>query len=244
MRLFQYWDTPEPPDEVAEWIDGFRATNPEMKHRLFDRDSASWFIGKWVGRRERQTFDALAVPAMQADYFRLCAIWAQGGVWVDADYQSGVPLRDVLEGVPETLLLTWYGHVDNSFMMCRDRGNPFLHACRDLATLNVEARTPERAYIATGPGVLSAVRVLIEPESSGEVATQFQRIRGSIGDSTTIMERARTALRVTPELERAFKAATLIEVAAMKRWLSRKKRPAYKKTTRHWQNWDGPQYID
>jgi hypothetical protein len=58
MKLFQYW---EPPDEVAEWIEGFRVKNPDFKHRLYDRGSASWFIRKNLGERHQRAFDALLV---------------------------------------------------------------------------------------------------------------------------------------------------------------------------------------
>ena len=244
MRLFQYWDTGDPPPEVAAWVDGFRSMNPEMSHTLYDRDQASWFIGKRIGLRERRTFDTLLIPAMQADYFRLCAICSRGGVWVDADYQAAAPLREVLDDVPEALFLSWFGHVDNSFMMCRSPAKAFLSAALRLATLNIETRMNGRAYMVSGPGALSAIRVLVDPESTEQVEAQFHRLRGAVGDCATTMERARTAIPVTPELKQAFQAARLIEVAAMKPWLSRRKKPAYKQTSVHWQNWVGSIYAE
>lgn len=243
MGLFQYWDTGEPPDEVAEWIDRLRAINPGLRHTLYDRDQASWFIGKRVGARERRAFDSVLVPAMQADYFRLCALSSRGGIWVDADYQPVAPLDGALAGAPDSLLLSWCGHVDNSFMMCRAPGNPFVRACRDLVTLNIEARAPQRAYVVSGPGALSSVRLLVEPESSGDVHEQFQRLRSLVGDCADVVARARSVISVTPELRKAFTSARLVEVSAMSPWLSRRRKPAYKQTQVHWQNWSGPQYA-
>ena len=243
MRLFQYWDTGSPPEEVAGWIEGFRAANSGMKHRLYDRASASAFIGRRVGERERRAFDALAVPAMQADYFRLCAMWAVGGVWVDADYQSKAPLKKLLRQAEGTLLQFWHGHIVTGVILAREPGDAFLRACLDLATVSIEARAPQSAYMSTGPGVLNAVRVMADPAAFDEVLTQYRNIGQSVGDFGDLLDRARATTRVTPELEAAFKALTLIEVTAMKPWIAWKK-PAYKQTGRHWQNWTGPQYFD
>ncbi|HEY5411517.1 MAG TPA: glycosyltransferase, partial [Caulobacteraceae bacterium] len=126
MRLFQYWDTGSPPDEVAGWIEGFRVGNPGFRHRLYDRDAASWFIGKQVGEREKRAFDAIAVPSMQSDYFRYCAVWALGGIYVDADFQSLAPLSGLLDQAPHSLMLVWDGHMVAGLMMCRQPGDPFV----------------------------------------------------------------------------------------------------------------------
>ena len=243
MRLFQYWDTGAPPEEIAGWVEGFRAANPGMKHRLYDRASASAFIGRRLGERERRAFDTLAVPAMQADYFRLCALWAVGGVWIDADYQAKRPLKDLLRQAPGGLMQLWHGHVVTGVIMAREPGDAFLRACLGLATLSIEARAPQTAYMSTGPGVVNAVRVIADPSSLEEVTTQYRNIGNSVGDFAELLERARASVGATPELAAAFKALTLIEVTAMKPWIGWKK-PAYKQTDRHWQNWTGPQYLE
>src|SRR5665213_1522838 len=140
MRLFQYWDAREPPAEVAEWIEGFRTMNPDLKHRLYDRGSASWFIKKHLGEQERRAFDACAVPAMQADYFRLCAMVAKGGVWFDADCIAVRPLSTLIERVPSLLLVILDGGIINSTLIARARGNPFLSLCLKLSTRVIEER--------------------------------------------------------------------------------------------------------
>ena len=117
MRLFQYWDSGDPPDDVAACIQSVRDLSPEFEHELFDRDQAAWFIGKRLGDRERAAFLSLAVPAMQGDYFRLCALWARGGLWVDADCRAVRPLRKLLVAAPTGFITMYARRLQNSLIL-------------------------------------------------------------------------------------------------------------------------------
>ena len=241
MKLFQYWDTLDPPPEVAGWIEGFRLGNPDFQHRVYDRDRASWFIGKQVGERERRAFDAIAVPSMQSDYFRYCAVWAKGGVYVDADFQSLAPLPGLLDQAPRSLMLSWDGHIVAGLMMCRRRGDPLVRACLDLSTANIEARALSSAYTAAGPGVINAIRALIDPGAFDEVAKGFDNVFGREWGFPELMDRARRTVAVTRPLAEAFGALTVIPAKRIGTWIGRKA-PAYKETERHWLNWRGSLY--
>ena len=243
MRLFQYWDAPDPPAEVAEWIEGFRVGNPGLRHRLYDRETASWFIGKQVGEREQRAFDAIAVPSMQSDYFRYCAVWAKGGAYVDADFQCVAPLAGLLGQAPRSLMLSWDGHIVAGLMMCRQPGDPFVRACLDLSTSNIEARALSSAYTAAGPGVINAIRALIEPASFDEIAKGFDNFFGREWGFPELMERTRRAVVVTEPIAEAFRALTVIPVKRIGPWIGRKA-PAYKETERHWLHWRGSLYLD
>ncbi len=243
MRLYQYWDAPDPPPEIAGWIEGFRRDNPDFQHRLYDRAAAGWFIGKHLGEREQHAFEAIAVPSMQSDYFRYCAVWALGGVYVDADFQSLQPLSGLLGQAPRSLMLSWDGHVVAGLMMCRERGDPFVRACLDLSTRNIEDRALTSAYTAAGPGVINAIRVLIDPASFDEVAKGFDNFFGRGWGFPELMERARGMVVVTPQIAEAFHAMTVIHAKKLNGWIGRAA-PAYKETERHWLHWRGSIYAD
>ena len=85
--IVQYWhDVEQLPRDggecVASWINwevhGFT-------HWLFDEDAAKAFIGSSLGARYLRAFEKCYHPAMQADYFRLCYLQVEGGLYVDAD---------------------------------------------------------------------------------------------------------------------------------------------------------------
>jgi mannosyltransferase OCH1-like enzyme len=78
------------------------------------------FISQHYGQREVAAFQACAVPAMRADYIRLCMIDVFGGVYVDADNQSLVPLKDMIDRVRYSLLFTYTGMLNNGFKLFRE----------------------------------------------------------------------------------------------------------------------------
>ena len=163
MKLFQYWDTPLPPPEIARWVDGFRLHNSEFEHVLLNEATADDFIARHYGQREVRAFRACAVPAMQADFIRLCVIDTMVGIYVDADNQSLRPLAELIARAPHALTTTWLGQLSNSFLMFRRPHNPFIRACLALVLENIERRRFKSTFSATGPAVFCALQVVIDP---------------------------------------------------------------------------------
>ena len=242
MRLFQYWDTGQPPDEVAQWIEGFRVMNPDLKHQLYDRDAASWFIRKHIGLREQRAFDSCAVPSMQSDYFRLCAMKQFGGVYADADFRCLQPLADLLDPVPHGLITSWDGQLVHSFMLIRPPEDPFIEACLQLCTLNVESRDIPNAYTATGPGVPSAIQAILDPAMGAHVIKTMDNMLQKDWLFPQVVERAHRVIPITDALRRSFEALSLVKKTAIQPWIG-KTNPDYKQTDRHWLNWKGSSYC-
>lgn len=243
MKLFQYWDSATPPPEVAQWIEGFRVRNPEFDHVLFNAATAIDFIAEHFGPREVAAFQACAVPAMQADYIRLCAIDVHGGVYVDADNQSLGPLSELIERAPHALMFTWVGLVNNGFLMFRRPGDPFIKACLALTTANVEARRFDIEFTSTGPGVFNAVRALVDPAALPEILHAFDNPICASWGFPKLLAYARDLIEPTPELVRSFEAITLINALQAGPWIGADQ-PAYKAGERHWLNWKGAIYSD
>ncbi len=85
--IVQYWhnlqDLPDDIEEcIASWAN-WAATG--FTHRLFDEHGAKAFIAGALGVRHERAFERCYHPAMQADYFRLCYLFVEGGFYVDAD---------------------------------------------------------------------------------------------------------------------------------------------------------------
>jgi len=236
MKLFQYWDTGDPPDDVAASIESLRAMNPKMDHRLFDRDDAAWFIRKRFGDRQGRAFEACAVPAMQADYFRLAALTARGGVWADVDWQCVAPLDGLLVEAPRSLMLVLGNRLVTELIVAQRAGDAFMRACLELATRNVEDRLDLGVIELTGPGVPNAIwaaaggpKIDVDPNLA---------IRWS---PDAIASRARAV--VDASVGEAMLAMTRRHVLWPGRWL-RGTALAYKEGARHWTNWRGSPYLD
>ena len=232
--FFQYWDQPEPPEEVAGWIAGFAEMNPDYDHQLFSEQRAAHFIAQHF--RERAAFEACAVPAMQADYFRLCAIITAGGLYVDADNQCLQPFSTLLDPVPHALMLTWTGLINNAFIMFRQPRSPFLEACLHLATDNIEHRRFTVENTSTGPGVINAVRAVLDPDALPQMWTAFDNDFCRDWGFMDLVEIARRLIQPDEALRADFAALTLRHTLDTLPWMG-SEQPRYKQTERHWVNW-------
>lgn len=85
--IVQFWDKSDalPPD-VSKCINTWKAREVEgFQHLLFDEISAMEFISTKLGSEYVDAFNACYHPAMKSDYFRLCYIYVNGGMYVDVD---------------------------------------------------------------------------------------------------------------------------------------------------------------
>ncbi|HEY5409202.1 MAG TPA: hypothetical protein VIJ94_00620, partial [Caulobacteraceae bacterium] len=152
-------------------------------------------------------------------------------------------LSGLLDQAPRSLMLAFDGHIVASLMMCRQPRDLFVRACLDLSTLVIEARALSSAYTGAGPGVINAIRALIEPDSFDEIAKGFDNFFGRAWGFPELMERARGSVVVTLPLAEAFRALTVISTKQIKPWIGAKA-PAYKETGQHWLHWRGSIYVD
>lgn len=164
--IIQYWHDEDVPDYIRELFDAFRTHNPKLQHRVFSEATADTFIAENLGKRELEAFRACAVPALQADYFRLCGVYVLGGVWCDADILCVSSLSPLLNG-HEGGELFWYPTgqaVCNGFFIFSQRRHPLLKLAIDIATAQIENRISERVDVVAGSWVFT---VLVEAQRSG-----------------------------------------------------------------------------
>jgi hypothetical protein len=148
-----------PPPEIAVLLESHRVQNPGMHYQCFSRPQAADFIGEHLGPRHHAAFCQCAVPAMQADYFRYCAVLAKGGFYADADLRCVGPVESVLPGDAEAVLFHRGAGdaVVNMIFGCRHPRNALLAAVVEIATVNVETRLSNNVWVATGPGIFSVL---------------------------------------------------------------------------------------
>jgi hypothetical protein len=180
LPLIQFWDAEQPPADVAALLDSLQRHNPDLRHLVFNRATAEAFLAERFGAREVTAFRSCAVPAMQADYFRYCAVLALGGAYVDADFRCVASLRRLLAGAAAGRLFGrpqipsgWpadlfgarsrvgpYRIVANSLFFFAAPGHPLLRLAVEVATANVESRVAEDVAVTTGPGVFTSLYLL------------------------------------------------------------------------------------
>ena len=85
--IVQFWDDLERlPEDVRECISTWsRWKTCGFVHHVFDIAGAAQFISRSLAPDYARAFTRCYHPAMQADYFRLCYLFIEGGMYVDAD---------------------------------------------------------------------------------------------------------------------------------------------------------------
>jgi mannosyltransferase OCH1-like enzyme len=85
--IVQFWhDLRQLPPDVEECVRTWTVWRASgFNHMLFDERTAAAFISSSLGARYKRVFERCYHPAMQADYFRLCYVLVEGGIYVDAD---------------------------------------------------------------------------------------------------------------------------------------------------------------
>ncbi len=192
----QFWhDHAELPNDVAECITSWsKWERCGFVHRLFDRQSAEDFINRTLSHKHVAAFGRCYHPAMQADYFRLCYLFVEGGLYVDADdvciatdisyLFHGPQLKvqplcydidsDSMIGPTEFLrpsseLQNWIFYFNNNPLAGR-KGDPIIERAltRSTRQLNkaLEGEFPE-IQSTTGPGNLS--RTIFEMGTASDI---------------------------------------------------------------------------
>jgi hypothetical protein len=156
LRVTQYWDKPEPPPEVAALMESW-ANAPNVRYLRYDYEAAAAFIREHLGERAAAAYAACGVPAMQADFFRYCALFVDGGLYADSDIALRGDLREILVSTGRGLLIDRRGKVANDFMFFREARDPLLRRTIDEAIINIEQRRSNSVWDVTGPGILTRI---------------------------------------------------------------------------------------
>ena len=176
----QYWHDPEIPDEIEELFAAVRAENRVLGHRVFNEKTAATLIEQRLSAREAAAFSSCAVPAMQADYFRYCVVYALGGVYCDADLVVSGSFRSLLETDGEIFQTRLADLCRNDVFAFRAPGHPLLRMAIDIATTGIEARFCEDIPLVTGPWIFSRLVAIRRLGSLEAFAAQMEGMTSSM----------------------------------------------------------------
>jgi hypothetical protein len=86
-RIVQFWHNLEQlPQDVERCIDSWRALSKSgFETVIYDSSQAKRFIARKLGHRYEKAYGRCYHPAMKSDFFRLCYVFVEGGLYVDAD---------------------------------------------------------------------------------------------------------------------------------------------------------------
>lgn len=232
--IIQYWHGGDVPAEIEEMIATFEERNPELRHLVFDEAEAESLIAEFFAARELAAFRACAVPAMQADFFRYCAVLALGGIYCDVDFHCQRPLRPLIEDAGAGLLFeNRLGNIENSVFVFEASGHPLLRLAVDIATENILRRASDKVHMVTGPWVMGCLRG-VHRRGSLDIA----REEASGGPIESLVHSVLEAIGSYKRVSEAFEDVRIDPLARALEWVAKpQERPRYKQTPSHWQNW-------
>jgi Glycosyltransferase sugar-binding region containing DXD motif len=214
LPVVQYWHCERVPELVVESMATFEACNPGRRHVVFHETSAERFIAEHFTDREVAAFRACAVPAMQADYFRYCAIHALGGLYSDVGWRCVSDLQPLLPTPSRgKLFLAPAGNIINGVFAFGSPGHLLLELTLEVATANIERRISDRVYFTTGVPILI---FLLELPRFGSFDAMIARSAGTrlqplvraycevIGDFARVEPALEGVERVEPDRYRPF----------------------------------------
>jgi mannosyltransferase OCH1-like enzyme len=204
--IVQFWhDLGQLPPDVEECVRSWTVWESSgFKHRLFDERTAGAFISNSLSERHKRAYERCYHPAMQADYFRLCYVLAEGGFYVDADdvcigtdigwlsEDGRLKLQPLCydianDGMVEPAVFLSAGAYDPSWIfylsnnpLIASAGHPVIEYALSQATrlleLAGENELPE-IQMATGPGNISKSIFELGTRSSGDIENNVVALR-------------------------------------------------------------------
>ena len=222
-HITQYWHSEDVPDYIAGLLETFHDLNPTMRHTVFSESSAAAFIEEHLEPRHLHAFQACAVPAMQADYFRYCAVFALGGVYCDADARCIADLGSLVPTAGEGRLFHRGDGpgVINALFAFGAPGHPFLELVLEIVTTNIERRICDRVYFTTGPPIftslfwlhrLNSVDAFLEHADKGNYFRYGRAYVDAIDDYSQV-ERAFEGIVVSPAAENVWTGVPTVHLA-------------------------------
>ena len=135
------------------------AQNPSFVRNHLSDDEAADFIKNHCGEDAHQAYRCFAPPAFRADLFRFCALYSQGGIYMDEDIFPFVPLHELYSPCATATVghdFPWMNKKGKQMkILASAPGAPIFHCALNTIIENVRARNyPESELELTGPQML------------------------------------------------------------------------------------------
>jgi mannosyltransferase OCH1-like enzyme len=84
-------------DDIKKYSENWKRLNPEYEIKLYDNELSEQFLLKEFSQLHYDIFKYIPDGPIKADFWRVCIIYKYGGLYVDADINPLIPLKDYIE---------------------------------------------------------------------------------------------------------------------------------------------------
>ena len=155
--IIQTYKTKDLPQYYQNIVNHNRNLNPDYEYKLFDDNDCFEFIKNNYDSRTLNAFQKInpKYGASKADFFRYCAMYKYGGVYLDIKSKILKPLNKLINNDDEYILSYWifkpwrnilknkYGEFQNWHIICVP-GHPFLKEVIENVINNIENYSLEK----------------------------------------------------------------------------------------------------
>lgn len=151
--IHQTFETSNLPNGMYDAAQSWIRLNPGFEHRFYDAHSRRSFIENNYNPKVLLAYDKLTHGAFQADLWRYCQLYIDGGVYSDLDQVCIMPISNLLEP-DDTFVSARAGNlafaIYNGFI-CSKPQHPFLKEAIDRAVDIILDNDVIDGYMTTGP---------------------------------------------------------------------------------------------
>ncbi len=119
-------------DKIQIYSQNWKRLNPEYEIKLYDDELCREFLLKEYSPLHSKIFDFIKDGPIKSDFWRCCIINKYGGLYVDADIEPLVPLKEYIDG--DEYFVTCFSAnkkmLNPHFIMC-NKDNSILQYCID-----------------------------------------------------------------------------------------------------------------
>lgn len=231
--LVQFWnDATTIPLDVQKCIDSWKPIEERGFERLlFNDESARQFIKENFDRRYLDAFKRCKHPAMRSDYFRLCFIMVNGGIYVDADdVYEGVNFESCFYDKKIKLKPLCYNSLTDSMVKISD----FIVAPRDSQELIFYVNNNPIIAPSNNPIICMALeratQILLN-----QIISDKQDVQSTTGPGNLTICLVRHAIETDRNgIDRDFTLLTDWDEVCLSQWPLE-----YRQDKRNWRLWDG-----
>ena len=121
-------------DEVVKYCQPlWTRLNPEYTFHAYGNDECINFLMVNFGRLYVNIFNSIKDGPIKCDFWRVCILYINGGVYADADIQPLVPIREMLENNVHFMTSGVYTFAKvNPHIIISTPRNPILKDCIDI----------------------------------------------------------------------------------------------------------------
>jgi mannosyltransferase OCH1-like enzyme len=153
-KIVQYWNEDKPPADLSTIMETWRQSR-SCEYTLFSRTTAKQFLNERLGASWGWAFMLASSPAEESDFFRLCFLMLEGGIYADSDDWLICDIDDLFaqaEGL--TVTLEPFGKVGNNIIIA-PKHHPAIVWAAVSAKTSLLQRQNDSTWSKAGPGLLT-----------------------------------------------------------------------------------------